>query len=83
MDGRARATDQTVDHRAQFEKAVELQKLPLKVGDCVLSGGNRCQILQHLRQVHVLDSDHEERDCEVLRAWGLKGLFCQWMMTLN
>ncbi len=22
-------------------------------------------------------------DCEVLRAWVLKGLFCQWMMTLN
>ncbi len=25
----------------------------------------------------------EERDCEVLRVWVLKGLFCQWMMTLN
>jgi hypothetical protein len=26
---------------------------------------------------------HEERDCEVLRVWILKGLFCQWTMTLN
>jgi len=26
---------------------------------------------------------HEERDSEVLRSWTLKGLFCQWMMTLN
>ncbi len=25
----------------------------------------------------------EERDCEVLMVWVLKGLFCQWMMTLN
>jgi hypothetical protein len=44
MDGRTRATDQVVDHRAQFEKAVELQKLPLKVGDWVLSHGNLCQL---------------------------------------
>jgi cell division inhibitor SulA len=34
--------------------------------------------LQHLRQLHVV-----ARDCEVLRVWVLKGLFCQWMMTLN
>ncbi len=25
----------------------------------------------------------EDRDCEVLRVWVLKGLFCQWMTTLN
>jgi hypothetical protein len=25
----------------------------------------------------------EDRDCEVLRVWVLKGLFCQWMMTLH
>ncbi len=24
-----------------------------------------------------------EEYCEVLRVWVLKGLFCQWMMTLN
>ena len=28
-------------------------------------------------------SAREERDCEVLRVWVLKGWFCQWMMTLN
>jgi hypothetical protein len=28
----------------QFEKAVELQKFPLKVGDWVLSHGNLCQL---------------------------------------
>jgi hypothetical protein len=44
MDGRARTTNQAVDHLAQFEKAVELQKLPLKVGDWVLSHGNLCQL---------------------------------------
>jgi hypothetical protein len=33
--------------------------------------------LQHLRQLHVVACGHEERDCEVLRAWALKGLFCQ------
>jgi hypothetical protein len=37
--------------------------------------------LQHLRQ--LLGCTREERDCEVLRVWVLKGLFCQWMMTLN
>jgi hypothetical protein len=44
MDGRARACNQVVDHRAQFERAVELQNLPLKVGDWVLSHGNLCQL---------------------------------------
>ena len=34
-------------------------------------------------QLHVVVCGHEERDCEVLRAWDFKGLFCQWMMTLN
>ena len=34
-------------------------------------------------QLHVVASGHEERDCEVLRSWALKSLFCQWMMTLN
>ncbi len=37
--------------------------------------------LQHLRQ--LLACTREERDYEVLRSWVLKGLFCQWMMTLN
>jgi hypothetical protein len=32
---------------------------------------------------HVVVFAREERDCEVLRVWVLKGLFCQWMMTLN
>ena len=36
-----------------------------------------------LEAAHVVACGHEERDCEVLRVWGLKGLFCQWMMTLN
>jgi hypothetical protein len=31
----------------------------------------------------VVTCGHEERDCETLRSWVLKGLFCQWMMTLN
>ena len=39
--------------------------------------------LQHLRQLHVVVCVHEERDYEVLRVWVLKGLFCQWMTTLN
>jgi hypothetical protein len=38
-------------------------------------------ILQDLRQMHVVACGHEERDCEVLRTWPLKGLFCQWMIT--
>jgi hypothetical protein len=38
---------------------------------------------KHLRQLHVVACAHEERDCEVLRVWVLKGLFRQWMMTLN
>jgi hypothetical protein len=37
--------------------------------------------LQPLRQLLVCA--REERDCEVLRVWVLKSLFCQWMMTLN
>jgi hypothetical protein len=37
--------------------------------------------LQYLRQ--LLACAHEERDYEILRVWVLKGLFCQWMMTLN
>jgi hypothetical protein len=41
------------------------------------------EVLQHLRQLHVVACAHEERDCEVLRVWVLKGLFRQWMMTLN
>jgi hypothetical protein len=28
---------------------------------------------QHLRQLHVVTCGHEERDCEVLRTWTLKG----------
>ena len=44
MDGRARACNQAVDHRAQFERSVQLQNLPLKVGDWVLSHGNLCQL---------------------------------------
>ncbi len=32
-------------------------------------------IVQHLRQLHVVVCGHEERDCEVLRTWVLKGLF--------
>jgi hypothetical protein len=35
------------------------------------------------RYLHVVACAREERDCEVLRVWVLKGLFCQWMMTLN
>jgi hypothetical protein len=41
------------------------------------------EVLQHLRQLHVVACAREERDCEVLRVWVLKGLFRQWMMTLN
>jgi hypothetical protein len=37
--------------------------------------------LHHLRQ--LLACVREERDFEVLMVWVLKGLFCQWMMTLN
>jgi hypothetical protein len=40
----------------------------------------RC-FLHHLRQ--LLACAREERDIEVLMVWVLKGLFCQWMMTLN
>ena len=40
----------------------------------------KCFLL-HLRP--LLGCAREERDCEVLRVWVLKGLFCQWMMTLN
>jgi hypothetical protein len=39
------------------------------------------EVLQHWRQ--LLACALEERDCEVLKVWVLKGLFCQWMMTLN
>jgi hypothetical protein len=39
------------------------------------------EVLQNLRQ--LLLEAREERDCEVLRVWVLKGLFCQWMMTPN
>jgi hypothetical protein len=39
--------------------------------------------IQHLRQMHMVSYRHEDRDSEVLREWTLKGLFCQWMMTLN
>jgi hypothetical protein len=31
--------------------------------------------LHHLRKMHVMVCAHEERDCEVLRVWVLKGLF--------
>ena len=82
-DGRQFAADQAVNHRAQFETVLQLQKLPMQVGDIVLplvSSSRKC-FLQHLRQ--LLACGCEERDCEVLRVWVLKGLFCQWMMTLN
>ena len=41
------------------------------------------EVLPPTRQLHVVASAHEERDYEVFRVWDLKGLFCQWMMTLN
>ena len=44
MDDRSHTCNQVVDHRAQFEKDVELQKFPLNVGDWVLSHGNLCQL---------------------------------------
>jgi len=52
--------------------------------NCVplVSSSRKC-FLQHLRELHVVASEREERDCEVLRVWVLKGSFCQWMMTLN
>jgi hypothetical protein len=45
------------------------------------AAGFKLREVQHLRQLFVCA--REERDCEVLRGWVLKGLFCQWMMTLN
>ena len=53
MDDRQFAADQTVNHRAQFETDLQLQKLPLKEGDIVLSHGNLC----------VLKSIGENDDC--------------------
>jgi hypothetical protein len=32
---------------------------------------------------HSCSRAREERYCEVLRVWVLKGFFCQWMMPLN
>jgi hypothetical protein len=46
----------------------------------LVSSSRKC-FLQHLRLLLVCA--REERDCEVLRVWVLKGLLCQWMMTLN
>ncbi len=40
MDGRQFEADQAVNHRAEFETVLQLQKLPMKVGDIVLSHGN-------------------------------------------
>ena len=48
----------------------------------LVSSSRKC-FLQHLMELHVVTFAHEERDCEVLRVWVLKGLFCQWMMSLN
>jgi hypothetical protein len=42
LDGRQFAADQAVNHRAEFETVLQLQKLPMKVGDIVLSHGNLC-----------------------------------------
>ena len=42
LDGRQFAADQAVNHRAEFETVLQLQKLPMKVGDIALSHGNLC-----------------------------------------
>ena len=41
LDGRQVAADQAVNHRAEFETVLQLQKLPMKVGDIVLSRTSR------------------------------------------
>jgi hypothetical protein len=39
--------------------------------------------LETAQRLHVVACGHEDRDYEALRAWALKVLFCQWMMTQN
>jgi hypothetical protein len=59
--------------------AILINSSELRAAGFNLSSG-KC-FLQLLRQ--LLTWAREERDCEVFRSWVLKGLFCQWMMTLN
>ncbi len=46
----------------------------------MVSSSRKC-FPQHLR--HLFACAREERDCKVVKVLVLKGLFCQWMMTLN
>jgi hypothetical protein len=49
----------------------------------LINSSELCAAGFKLKEVQLLACAREERDCEVLRVWVLKGLFCQWMMTLN
>ena len=63
LDDRQFAVDQAVNHRVEFETGLQLQKLPMKVGDIVLSHGNLC----------VLKSIGENDNCG---AEGPPGHYC-------
>ena len=82
MDGRSRATNQDVDHPAQCEPPVTML---INSSELRAAGFKLKEVIPPAleSQLHVVASGHEERDCEVLRAWDFKDLFCQWMMTLN
>ena len=64
MDDHTLTTNQDVDHRVQFDKVVELQNFPVKVGDWVHSHGNLC----HLTSIGEDDPSSPDEDgpsCEL------------------
>ena len=80
-------TDQTVDHRAQFEKDVEFQNLPLMIinsSELRNTGFKLKVVLPPAREV-ATGGDFRTRGVGLRSLEGMdpKGMLCQWTMTLN
>ena len=84
MDDHTRACNQAVDHRAQFERAVEPVTMIENSSELCAAGFNLKEVLPPALETDARGGFRTRgTGLRSLEGMGPKGLFCQWTMTQN